>query len=59
MGRVLRDSAGHFLGCFASKLQGVLSIREAEVYGLREAITWVLGLNLSSIIFELDVKTVV
>ena len=58
MGCVLRDSEGRFLGCFASKLHGVLSVREAKVYGLREVITWVLGLNLSSVIFELDAKTV-
>ena len=35
---VLRDSQGHFLGCFASKIHGVLSPREAEVYGLHQAI---------------------
>ena len=58
MGCVLWNSAGQFMGCFASK-HGVLLVREAEVYGLREAITWVLGLNLSFVVFELDAKTVI
>ena len=56
---VLRDSQGHFLGCFASKIHWVLSLREVEVYGLHQAIIWVIRLNLSIVRFELDAKFVV
>ena len=47
------------MGCFASKIHGVLSPREAEVYELHQAIIWVIRLNLSIVRFELDAKFVV
>ena len=37
----------------------MLSERETEVYGLRQAIIWVISLNLSSVIFEFDANSVV
>ena len=37
----------------------MLSPRDAEVYGLRQAIIWVIRLNLSIVRFELDAKFVV
>ena len=38
MGCVLCDEQGLFIGCFATKMHGVLMARDAEAYGLREAI---------------------
>ena len=38
MGCVLRDSQGEFMGCYSTKFHKVLSSKEVEVYGLRQAI---------------------
>ena len=38
---------------------GVLSAKDAEVYGLREAISWALMMGFSSVTFELDTKIIV
>ena len=38
MGCMLCDSNNGFLGCFATKMYGMMSVKEAEVYGLREVI---------------------
>ena len=59
MGCILRHNQGVFQGCFATKMFGVLSAKEAKVFGLREAISWVLSWGFSSVVFELDSKTVV
>ena len=48
-----------FLRCFVTKMHGVLFAKEAEVYGLREALSWVLIQGFSSVVFELDAKTIV
>ena len=55
---VLQDSQGHFLGCFASKIHGVLFLKEAEVYRLCQAIIWVIRFNLSIVRLKLDAKFV-
>ena len=38
---------------------GVLLAKDAEVYGLREAISWALMMGFSSVTFELDTKIIV
>ena len=48
---VLRDSQGEFIGCHSAKIHGVLSSKDAQVYGLRQAIIWVLRLEFPSIVF--------
>ena len=59
MGCVLRDNQGEFIGYHSTKIHGVLSSRDVEVYGLRQAIIWVLILEFTSVVFELEVKMVV
>ena len=59
MGCILRNSRDDFLSCFASKRYGVLSVKEAEAYGLREAMRWVLRMSLNHVMFELDAKAIV
>ena len=48
---VLRDSQGVFMGCHSEKILRVLSFKEAEVYGLRQAIIWVMRLEIPSVVF--------
>ena len=38
MGCVQRDSHNGFPGCLATKMYGVMLVKETKVYGLREAI---------------------
>ena len=59
MSYILCNNHGDFLGCFASKRYGVLLLKEAEAYGLREAVRWVLRMGLNHVIFELDNKAIV
>ena len=59
MGCVLRDSQGEFMWCHSVKILGVLSSKEAKVYVLCQAIIWVMRLEIPSVVFKLDAKTVV
>ena len=58
MGCLLRYSQGEFLWCHLVKILRVLSSREAKVYVLRQAITWVMRLEIPSVVFKFDAKTV-
>lgn len=51
-GCIIRDSTGTFFICMASEFVGVATIREAEAYGLRAALQWVLELGLSNVILN-------
>ena len=40
-------------------MYGMMSMKEAEVYGLREVINWVLNMGFSSVVFEMNANTIV
>ena len=58
IGCVLRNSSGHFLLAITIPIQQQLGPKEAEVVGVREALSWVKQKNLTNVIVETDSQLV-
>ncbi|XVF71764.1 hypothetical protein PTKIN_Ptkin12aG0065200 [Pterospermum kingtungense] len=56
---VLRDHTGSFLTCRLIPCQNALTVLEAKLLGLYEAILWLRRLHVLKVIIELDAKRVV
>lgn len=59
IGCILRDENGMFLRCRTCIIVGMVSVKEGEAMGLREALSWVQSLGLKKVCFEMDAKVVV
>ena len=55
---MLRNSSGHFLSAIAIPIQQQLGPQEAEVVGVRKALSWVKQKNLTKVIVEIDSQLV-
>ncbi|KAK6148628.1 hypothetical protein DH2020_019540 [Rehmannia glutinosa] len=58
-GMVIRNDAGEFLAARTLSVQGQYQIKEVEAIGLKEALSWIIGLGMNNVIFETDAKVVV
>ncbi|XVF84382.1 hypothetical protein PTKIN_Ptkin17bG0032300 [Pterospermum kingtungense] len=56
---VLRDDSGEFIAAHTCWIQGCLQVREAEVVGILEVLSWVNEMGLKKVCFEFDAKGVV
>ncbi|XVF56012.1 hypothetical protein PTKIN_Ptkin06aG0082300 [Pterospermum kingtungense] len=56
---VVRDVVDSFVIARTCLFAGRGSVKEAEVFGLYEALLWLSSLNVSQVIFEMDAKVVV
>ncbi|KAK6147870.1 hypothetical protein DH2020_018782 [Rehmannia glutinosa] len=59
IGMVLRNDRGEFLVARTITFPGTYQIREAELIGLREILSWIFGMGLKQVIFESDAKVVI
>ncbi|KAK6157968.1 hypothetical protein DH2020_005282 [Rehmannia glutinosa] len=59
VGMVLRNDEGDFLVARTMVFHGQFQIREAEAIGVREALSWIIGMGFGQAIVETDAKVVV